>query len=39
MRDIKNAYRIVTEKREGERPFGTSRHRWEDNIGLDIRKM
>jgi hypothetical protein len=26
-------------KPEGKRPFGRPRHRWEDNIIMDLRKM
>jgi hypothetical protein len=27
---------ILTGKPEGKRPLGTSRHTWEDNIGMDL---
>jgi hypothetical protein len=26
-------------KLEGKRPFGRSRHRWEDNIRIDLREI
>jgi hypothetical protein len=38
MREIRNAYRILVEKPEGKGPLGRPRHRWEDNIGKDIRE-
>jgi hypothetical protein len=33
------AYRDLVEKREGQRPLGTSRRRWEDNIEMDLQKV
>jgi hypothetical protein len=30
---------ILFEKPEGERPLGRPRHRWEDNIKMDIKKI
>jgi hypothetical protein len=33
----RNAYRILMEKPEGKRPLGRPRHRWVDNIKMDIR--
>jgi hypothetical protein len=35
----RNAYRILVGKPEGKRPLGRSRHRWEDNIRMDLREM
>jgi hypothetical protein len=35
---MRNAYRILVGKHEGKRPFGRSRHRWEDNIRVDIKE-
>jgi hypothetical protein len=32
-------YRVLVGRPEGKRPLGRSRHRWEDNIKLDLRKM
>jgi hypothetical protein len=29
-------YRVLVEKREGKRPFGRPRRRWEDNIKMDF---
>jgi hypothetical protein len=31
------AYRILVENPEGERPLGRPRHRWVDNIKMDLR--
>jgi hypothetical protein len=35
----KNAYRILVEKPEEERPRGKPGRRWEDNIKLDVREI
>jgi hypothetical protein len=32
----RNAYRIFVGKPEGERPLGRPRHRWVDNIKMDL---
>jgi hypothetical protein len=34
----RNAYRILTGKPEGKRPLGRLRHRWVDNIKIDLRE-
>jgi hypothetical protein len=39
MREKRNAYKFLVEKPEGKRPPGRSRHRWENNIILDLREM
>jgi hypothetical protein len=31
-----NAYRILVEKPEGKRPLGRPRHRWDENIKMDL---
>jgi hypothetical protein len=31
-----NAYRILVGKPEGKSPLGIPRHRWEDNIKMDL---
>jgi hypothetical protein len=36
---MKNAYSILVEKPEGNRPLGRPRCRWEDNIRKDHRKI
>jgi hypothetical protein len=35
----RNAYRILVEKLEEKRPLGRPRHRWEDNIRMDLREI
>jgi len=30
------AYRVLVGKPEGKRPFGRPRHRWDDNIKMDL---
>jgi hypothetical protein len=37
MGENRNAYRILVGKPEGERPLGRPRHRWVDNIKMDLR--
>jgi hypothetical protein len=39
MGEIRNAYKIFSGKREGERPRGRPRCRGEDNITMDIREI
>jgi hypothetical protein len=36
MEEKRNAYRIIVGKPEGKRPLGKHRHRWEDNIKMDV---
>jgi hypothetical protein len=31
-----NAYRLLARKPEGKRPLGRPRHRWVDNISMDL---
>jgi hypothetical protein len=35
----RGAYRVLVEKPEGMRPFGKLRHRWEDNIKMDLQEV
>jgi hypothetical protein len=35
----RDVYGVLVRKREGERPLGRPRHRWEDNINLDHREI
>jgi hypothetical protein len=35
----RNAYRILVAKPERKRPLGRPRHRWEDNIRMDVREI
>jgi hypothetical protein len=34
-----HAHKILIGKPEGKRPLGRPRHRWEDNIKMDIREI
>jgi hypothetical protein len=34
----KNAYRILVRSPEGKRPLGRPRHRWVDNIKIDLKR-
>jgi hypothetical protein len=36
MGEIRNAYKILVGRPEGKRPLGGHRHRWEDNIKMDL---
>jgi hypothetical protein len=35
----RNPYRILVGKPEIKRPLGRPRHRWEDNIRMDLREI
>jgi hypothetical protein len=35
----KGAYRVLVGKRERKKPIGRPRHRWEDNIKVDLQKV
>jgi hypothetical protein len=35
----RNAYKILVGKPEGKRPLGRPRHRWEDNIRMDLTEI
>jgi hypothetical protein len=35
----RNAYRILVDKLEVKRPLGRPRHRWADNIKMDLREI
>jgi hypothetical protein len=39
MGDRSGAYRVLVEKPEGRKPLGRPRHRWEDNIKMDLQKV
>ena len=39
MEQFTNAYRVLVGKPESERPLGRARHRWEDNIKVDLREI
>jgi hypothetical protein len=35
----RGVYRVLVGKPEGRTPLGRPRHRWEDNIRIDLRKV
>jgi hypothetical protein len=37
MGEMRDAYKILAGKPERRRPLGRSRHRWEDNIKMDLK--
>ena len=39
MEQSRNAYRVLVEKSEGNRPLGRPRRKWEDNIRMDFREV
>jgi len=39
MGERRSIYRVLVGKPEGKRPFGRPRHRWEDNIKMDLQKV
>jgi hypothetical protein len=39
MGEMRNTYSILVGKLEGKRPLGRPRHRWEDNIRMDVREI
>jgi hypothetical protein len=39
MKEGKGVYRVLVGKPEGERPLGRPRHRWGDNIKMDLREI
>jgi hypothetical protein len=39
MGEKRNAYRILVGEREGKRPLGRPRRRWEDSIKMDLREI
>ncbi|KAJ4443406.1 hypothetical protein ANN_05074 [Periplaneta americana] len=39
MGDSRNAYRVLVGRLERKIPLGRPRHRWEDNIKMDLREM
>jgi hypothetical protein len=39
MREMRNAYNILIRKPKGKRPFRRPRHRWEDNIRMDLMEI
>jgi hypothetical protein len=39
MGEERNVYRFLMGEREGRRPLGRPRHRWEDAIKMDLREI
>ena len=39
MGERRGVYRVLVGKPEGKRPLGRPRHRWEDNIKMDLQKL
>jgi hypothetical protein len=39
MGEARGVYRVLVGKPEGWRPLGRPRHRWEDNIRMDVREV
>jgi hypothetical protein len=39
MEERRGVYRVVVGKPEGKRPLGRPRHRWEDNIKMDLHEV
>jgi len=37
--DRKAAYRILVGKTEGKSPLGRPKHRWDDNINMDLQQI
>ena len=37
--DRRGASRVLVDRPEGKRPLGRPRHRWEDNIKIDLQEM
>jgi hypothetical protein len=35
----RGVYRVLDGRPEGKRPLGRPRHRWEDNIKMDLREI
>jgi len=39
MGERRSAYRVLVGKPEGKRPLRRPRHRWEDNIKMDLQEV
>jgi hypothetical protein len=37
--EMTGVYRVLVEKPEEKRPLGRHRHRWEDNIKMDLQEV
>ena len=39
MEEGRGVHKVLMEKPEGKRPLGRPRHRWEDNIKMDLEEL
>jgi len=39
MGEIKGVYSVLLKKPDGKKPLGRPRHRWEDNIKMDLQEV
>jgi len=39
MSNRRGVFRVLDEKRDGKRPFGRPRRRWDDNIKMDLQEV
>jgi hypothetical protein len=39
MGERRGAYRVLVGKPKGKKPLGRTRHRWEDNIKMDLQEV
>ena len=39
MGEVRGVHRVLVVKHEGKRPLGRPRHRWEDNIKMDLQEV
>jgi hypothetical protein len=39
MGEVRNVHRVLVGKPQGKRPLGRSRHRWEDNIRMELQEV
>jgi hypothetical protein len=39
MREGRGVYRVLVGKPEGKRPLGRPRHRWEENVRMDLQEV
>jgi len=38
-REMRNAHKILVRRPEGKRPLGSLKHRWEDNITIELENI
>jgi len=39
MDDRRGVLRVLVGKTDGKRPFGRPRHRWDDNVKMDLQEV